>query len=220
MSNISDRKENGTFLRMAVTKFSGHLVGGINEVKTRIQEELKSPLWGELRARPRKALYLLEPLPGRLRKSLLNIALDTQDRLGPPAQFGLLDWNDAVLTAEVANRQSGDSELGAAQIVEAGEKTLRLFWERYMLSGTDLFRIQGVKLSRFGEWKSPLKIRYGLDPEERERMRIGQGRQGNGDYEVSMMVLNNKDLLVAELLFAVQWQTSLSLSSENIFNKG
>lgn len=175
-----------------------------------IKTEWESPFWRELQRRPRKAFYLLDSYSPWAVRQLLGIASRLALNARSLPQFELLDWTEEVLTTRLYLAKP-QSSLDSSQIILGGEKTLYLFWERYMLSQSDHFRINQVKLSRHGEWKSPLQICFGMSPSERERVYFSQGQKGTDEYDFSLAVHNDRDLLVAELEFKVEWETHRSI---------
>lgn len=183
----------------------------LQEKKLKIGEELHSSFWRELRTRPNKFVYLFESVSPKASQLALSIALESSRFFRSSPSYSIWNWNGEVLTASISVSPGFGSRMEASHITFGAEKTLRLFWERYMLSEADSLIVKEVRLNRLGEWGPSLKIRYGLTAQDREKIRVVQGQRGLGEYDLSLSVLNDQDLLVAEVSFKIEWQTRLSL---------
>jgi hypothetical protein len=211
MSKFANKRLKELDPRKWISEAGKSLKTSLRDTKLKIGEELHSSFWGELRSRPNKFVYLFESVSPKATQLALNIALESSRFFRRSPSYSLWDWNGEVLTAAISVSPGFGSRMEASHITYGAEKTLRLFWERYMLSGSDRLTVTEVRLNRLGEWGPSLKIRYGLTAQDRERIRVSQGQRGLGEYDLSLSVLNDQDLLVAEVGFKIEWQTRLSL---------
>lgn len=187
--------------REAVTK--------VTELRGKIQTELDSPFWQEVRQRPRQALFWAETLSPDLARRVLSYASGNALPGDQGYSFELSDWNEegvvATLKPKVPSRPGSEARL--SEVVDGAERILRLFWERHLLSPADHLELNSLRVQRLGHWRGALELRYGLVHRERERMRIQAASEGKLDQEVSLPLLNDQSLQVGEVSFELTWSS-------------